>query len=181
MRYMVEFVFVLALVASPMSVSAQTGEEGAQSEPRAEEPAPPSEPAPEEPALQLKLDEAGVGVVSPPPRPPDGYTLEEMELRVKRARIGLFSTVGVTGVGLVLFGVGLARMSSSQDLATAISRENLAPWFSGMGLMISGAVGMIVTGTLLGIRKDELRSLQDADYGGPRRAQWDLAQSRLVF
>jgi hypothetical protein len=49
-----------------------------------------------------------------------------------------------------------------------------------MWLMISGAVGMIVTGTLLGIRKGELRRLQAADYGRPRRVQWDLARSRLV-
>jgi hypothetical protein len=50
-----------------------------------------------------------------------------------------------------------------------------------MWLMISGAVGMIVTGTLLGIRKGELRSLQKADYGRPRRVQWDFARSQVVF
>jgi hypothetical protein len=176
---------VLAIVLAvsgtlPLSVSAQAGEEGTISEPHLQEPAPSAEPAPEEPALQLKLDSAGVDVVPSPPGTIDGYTLEEMELRVRRAKIGLFSTAGVTGVGLVLFGVGVARSSSSQDL-DALSRENWAPWFSGMWLMISGAVGMIVTGTLLGIRKGELRRLQQAHYGTPRRVQWDLARSRLVF
>jgi len=180
MRYLAGFGFVLALATLPLSVSAQAGEEGTSPEPSAEEPAPSSEPASEEPALQLQLDDAGVQVVPSPPRTFDGYTLEEMELRVRRAKIGLFSTAGVTGVGLVLFGVGVARSRSSQDL-DALSRENWAPWFSGMWLMISGAVGMIVTGTLLGIRKGELRSLQEADYGTRRRVQWDLAQSRLVF
>jgi hypothetical protein len=157
-------------------VSAQAEKEGKTSEPNLLEPGPSSEPAPEEPALQLKLDSAGVEVVPIAER----IALEETKLRVKRARIALFSTAGVTGVGVVLFGVGVARVRSSQDL-DALSRENSEPLISGMSLMIGGAVGMIVTGTLLGIRKGELRSLQKADYGRPRRVQWDLARSRLVF
>jgi hypothetical protein len=40
---------------------------------------------------------------------------------------------------------------------------------------------MIVSGILLGKRKRKLRELQEAHYGTPRRVQWDLAQSRLVF
>jgi hypothetical protein len=46
---------------------------------------------------------------------------------------------------------------------------------------ISGAVGMIVTGTLLGIRKDELHRLKEARYERPRRVQWDFARSQVVF
>jgi hypothetical protein len=46
--------------------------------------------------------------------------------------------------------------------------------------MVGGAAGMIATGILLGVRKRKLR-LQEADYGTPRRVQWDLARSRLVF
>jgi hypothetical protein len=100
--------FVLAMVlaglmALPLSVSAQAGEEGATPEPSAEEaalspepapeePATPVEPAPEEPALQLKLDDAGVEVAPTPLRTPDGYTLEEMDVRVRRAKIGLGSS-----------------------------------------------------------------------------------------
>ena len=63
MRYLVGFVFLLALVASPLSVSAQTGEEGETTEPNLQEPAPPSEPA-----LKLELDAAGVEVAPSPPR-----------------------------------------------------------------------------------------------------------------
>jgi hypothetical protein len=40
---------------------------------------------------------------------------------------------------------------------------------------------MIISGALLGVRKRKLRRLQEAHYGAPRRVQWDLAQSRLVF
>jgi len=84
MRYLIGFMFLLAgLAALPLSASAQAVDEG--TEPNVEEPAPTSEPAPEEPALELKLDVAGVEVAPSPPRTPEGYTLEEMELR-KRVR-----------------------------------------------------------------------------------------------
>jgi hypothetical protein len=176
---------VLAIVLAvsgtlPLSVSAQAGEEGTISEPHLQEPAPSAEPAPEEPALQLKLDSAGVDVVPSPPGTIDGYTLEEMELRVRRAKIGLFSTAGVTGVGLVLFGVGVARSRSSQDL-DVLSGSRGGLLVAGVAVGVTGVVGMIVTGTLLGIRKGELRRLEEAHYGTPRRVQWDMARSRLVF
>ena len=67
MRYLVSFVLVLALMALPLSASAQAGEEGTTSEPNLQEPAPSTEPAPGEPALQLEArDSAGVEVVPEP-------------------------------------------------------------------------------------------------------------------
>ena len=56
---------VLAGLALPLSANAQAAEEL------------PSE----EPALQLKLDDAGVEVAPTPPRTADGYTLEEIPNR----------------------------------------------------------------------------------------------------
>ena len=90
------------LVALPLSASAQAGEEGTSAEPSAEEPtpssepAPTSEPAPQEPALQLELDDAGVGVA--PGYPP---RFDELELRVKRAKIGFGASAGVFLAGFV--------------------------------------------------------------------------------
>ena len=175
MRYLVGLMSIFAMVALCQSVSAQTSEEGTAAEPSLlEEPAPSSEPTPEEPALRLELDSAGVNVAPSPPR----TELEKIELRVKRARIGLLSTTGVAVVGAALFGAGVARGRSSQDL-DALSEGPLL--ISGMSLMISGAVGMIASGIVLGFSKGELRRLQEAHYGTPRRVQWDLAESRLVF
>jgi hypothetical protein len=100
MRYFVAVLSVLAgLVASPTSTSAQT-EEGASSEPSGAG----AEPAPEKPALQLELDDAGVGVTPSPPRTSDGYTLEEAELRVKGARVGVIMSVIPLVVGGILLG-----------------------------------------------------------------------------
>ena len=177
MRCLFGIVCACALGVVPLSqnVSAQTSEEGTTAEPSLlEEPAPSSEQAPAEPALELKLDAAGLDVAPRPPR----TELEKIELRVKRARIGLLSTTGVAVVGAALFGAGVARGRSSQDL-DALSEGPLL--ISGMSLMISGAVGMIASGIVLGFSKGELRRLQEAHYGTPRRAQWDLARSRLVF
>jgi hypothetical protein len=172
MRCLFGFMCVLALAALPLSVSAQAGEEG--TEPSAEEPALPSEPALEEPALQLKLDDAGVEVVPSPPRTADGYTLEEMDLRVKRARIGLLSTMGVSLLGGVLIGIGVSQL----DFDTG---EGGVLLWTGFSAATGGLIGMMTTGGMLAHRKRKRRDLQEADYRTLHRVQWDLAQSRLVF
>jgi hypothetical protein len=157
-----------ALVALPLSAGAQTGQEGTDSEPNLHE------PAPEEPALQLKLDAAGVEVTPSPSRTEDGYTLEELELRVQRAKIGLGVSAAVLAVGGALTAAG--AVSFSNDIYGGTG----ALW-GGVALAIGGVVGMITTGAMLTDRKRKLRRLQEAHYGTPRRAQWDLARSRLVF
>jgi hypothetical protein len=183
MRYLFRLLCVCALAALPQSASAQAGEEGATSEPNLQEPVPVSEPASEEPALQLKLDAAGVDVAPSPPRTPDGYTLEEMELRVRRAKIGLGSSFAALAVGGMLFGIsysqfryGVVCTDPCQEVAWAgVVRV------TGVTLMAGGFVGMLASGVMLGIRKRGRDSLREAHYGRPRRVQWDLARSRVVF
>ena len=183
MRYLFGFLCVCALVGTlPQSASAEAAEESKAAEQEVdEEPAPSSEPAPEEPALQLKLDDAGVGVTPSPPRTADGYTLDEMELRVKRAKIGLWSTAGATVVGT---GMAFAALGA----AFCLSNEPDCPpgWvapvgWTGMVLMAGGVAGMIASGILRRRRKRDRDRLLEAHYGTPRRVQWDLARSRLVF
>ncbi|KPK55044.1 MAG: hypothetical protein AMJ63_01195 [Myxococcales bacterium SG8_38_1] len=160
MRYVVGFVLVLALVTSPLGVSAQGGQEAS--------------------AVELQVDEAGVEVVPSRLRTIDGYTLEEMQLRVKRAKIGLWSTAGATVLGGVIIGawVGCERRDQTADDALLACPGAL---FSGVAIGFSGAVGMIVTGALLGARKRKLREFDEAQHGRPHRVRWDVAQSRVVF
>jgi hypothetical protein len=172
MRHLFRLMLVLALAAFPLSVSAQGGEEG--TEPSAEEPAPSSAPATEESALQLKLDDAGVEVVPSPARTADGYTLEEMDLRIRRARIGLLSTMGVSLLGGVLIGIGVSQL----DFDTG---EGGVLLWTGFSVATGGLIGMMITGGMLARRKKKQRSLREADYGRPRRVEWDLARSRMVF
>ncbi len=168
MRYLFGLLCVCASVETlPLSASAQEEEVF-------------SEPAPDEPALQLKLDSAGVEAVPSAPRTGDGYTLEEMELRVKRAKIGLWSTAGATVLGGVIIGawwICEGRDEAADDAFFACP----GALFSGVAIGFSGAVGMIVTGALLGARKRKLRRFEEADYGTLRKVQWDLATSRFVF
>jgi hypothetical protein len=179
---LVVVMLLAGLVALPLSASAQEVEEGASPELSAEEPAPSTEPAPEEPALQLKLDDAGVGVVPSPPRTVDGYTLEEMERRVKRARTGLIVTSLILGVGVALWVAGEVHSARNPPPPDAFSLGIPDGYFvAGMTLTVVGSTGMIVSAAVLGVRKRKLRKLQEAHYRTPRRVQWDLARSRLVF
>jgi hypothetical protein len=64
--------------------------------------------------------------------------------------------------------------------------------YAGAALAVGGAAAMIASGILLGVRKQKLRRfprypipiermLKEARYEGPRKVQWDMAMSRLVF
>jgi hypothetical protein len=167
MRYVVGFVVLVALGISPLSATAQAGEEGATSESNLQEP-----------ALQLKLDAAGVDVAPSPLRTADGYTLEEMDVRVRRAKIGIGSSAAAFFVGGILVATGLGGECSWGGGAEREKCDRRA--YAGTALAAGGAVGMIVSGILLGKRRQKLRRLQQAHYG-PHRVQWDLAESRLAF
>ena len=186
MRYLFGCLCVCALVVtSPLSASAQAGDAAANSEPNLEEPAPSAEPALEEPALQLKLDAAGVDVTPSPQPTPDRYTLKEMELRVKRAAIGL----GLSGASVFAGGViALAGLGHCGVMGPWTETCNRLTW-TGIGIASAGAVATIATGILYGVRNRKLRRRKRREWdrfrhthsGTPRRVQWDLAQSRLVF
>jgi hypothetical protein len=270
MRFVLAMVLA-GLVALPLSASAQADEEGTAAEPNlVEEPAPSSEPAPEEPALQLRLDAAGIEVVPSPPRTFDGYTVEELELRKRRAAFGLIApaalivagvpplVLGTSGdrctqglefdsdhcrrlrtAGLVLTISGAVGMIVAlplaggrarvlrwaerdyalEELKLSVKRAKIglgvsggvlvasfvmmgaavANWdsdwvypdttpdwvgpvgWTGLALMAGGSIGMIVAGAFLARSKRQLRRPQQAHYERPRRVQWDLAGSRLVF
>ena len=98
MRYLVGFVCVLAaLAASPLGVDAQGNKAGTTSEA----------------ALQLvALDSPGMvfTLISSPTV--DGYTLEEMELRVKRTKLGLGVSAGSMALGFALFFAATAQSVS---------------------------------------------------------------------
>jgi hypothetical protein len=160
-RYLVSVVCVLALVALPRSVSAQPAADDSLGSWQVE-----AKAQPEEPALELELD-------------PE---LAEMELRVKRARIGLIGTAVAFPVGVVLLVAGFAQTpiclweEPCPDPPQSATRTAIA----GATLTLGASAGMIATGILLGTRKRQLRELERLK-PWPRRVQWDLAQSRLVF
>lgn len=184
MRWLVGF--VLALAASPLSASAQAGEEGATPEPGLQESAPSPEPPPKEPSLELKLGANGVDVVPSAPRSGDGYIVvsEEMELRarVPKARAWLIAMSVVTAIGVPVLALGLTydrRQQPSEGFDLDFTGVGLA--ITGGVILVVGVVGMAASGAALGASKQELRELQEAHYARRRRVQWDLPRSRLVF
>lgn len=180
MRYVLGLACVLSLlVASPRSGGVEDGEEGGSTVERShpEAAVDPTKPA-SDPALQMGSDSAGLEATPTVQFTVRDPKLQEMERRVRRARIGLLSTTGVVLVGAVLFGTGVARAGSSEDW-DALSEGPLL--ISGISLMIGGAGGMIASGIALGSSQSDLRRLGKARYGTPHRAQRDLEASRLVF
>jgi len=168
MRYSLGFLCACALGLVPLSASAQVGGAATTSELNLEEP-----------ALQLELSPAGVEVVPSPPRTVDGYTLEEMNIRVRRAGFGLGGSGVAFVIGAVLVASGISGECGWGGDVPREKCDRLA--YAGAALAGGGAAGMIATGILLGARKRDRRRLQEAHYGRPHRAQWDLKQSRLVF
>jgi hypothetical protein len=102
-----------------------------------------------------------------------------MELRVKRAKIGLGVSGGVWGAGMVLLVAGLSG-------CTEIVGGTCADWvdpaiFAGAGIALAGVIAVYAALGIWAHRKRKLRRLQQAHYTTPRRVQWDRAQSRVVF
>jgi hypothetical protein len=182
MRYLFGFMCVLALAALPRAAIAQAGEEGATSEPSLPEAAPSSEPAVEEGGSRLERwhPEAFVDSEHEPsgsieyksPNASKGYSGEG----IPPAGIGFFIMTGVTVVGAVVLGVGASRARSSSEDYSSIGVMG-----GGGIVMLVGGVGMIVTGVMWGKSTLKPSSSQKSRYQRERRAQWDLAQSQLVF
>jgi hypothetical protein len=180
---------LLGLAALPLSVSAQPAEEDSLSSWQVDEGASLEQPAPEEPALQLKLDEAGVEVAPTEHWPGMGEvtTPEETErlLRLNRARTGRYVGLGAGG-GLIAGGalfLGLSYMCFIGEEGDPGCPElpNRGLFNAGLILMAVGAAAMITSGAIYRDRKRKARKFEQAHHGTPRRVQWDLAQSRLVF
>jgi hypothetical protein len=179
MPHFVGFWLVLAILAAPLSAGAQIGEEPRQP--------PPQEPAlelrPDQPELQLKVDDAGVGVVQPPPRTPDGYTLEEIEARIKRAKIGLGVSAGIyaLAMGLAIGGIACANNAPTDDFISVVPGRCYGLYLSGGFIGMGGLIGMIISGVRLAKNKRNRDWLRRAQYGRRQPIQWSLARSERVF
>ena len=100
--------------------------------------------------------------------------IKPLDPRVRRPRIGILSSTGVFLIGGMLTGIAGAS-------ANTVTGESLGALWAGVSVASAGLVGMIVSGTVLGVRKRQARGQERANYGKPRRARWDLATSRLMF
>ena len=113
----------------------------------------------------------------------DGYTMSEVDQRIRRARIGLFASTGafVAGLALVVGGVTQCETESGTD-SISCNRAGTGLLGAGYPLFLGGVVGMITTGAMLGVRNRKKRELERRIRNlTQRRLRWDVTSSRFVF
>jgi hypothetical protein len=114
------------------------------------------------------------------------YELEEATERSRRVRVALISTSAVFGVGIILAGIGASQCQVIQrfnqdEILCNNAGDVLLPL--GGAFIAAGAIGMITSGIMLGVRNKQKREIERdmrrRYYGG--RLQWDIPTGRLVF
>jgi len=115
------------------------------------------------------------------------YDLAEAKERSKRVRNGLIGTSAAFGVGIILGSVGwsqcevIQRINQSDELFCNRAGDVLVPL--GGTFLAFGAIGMITTGIMLGVRnkhkRDIERDIRRQYYGA--RFYWDPEAGRFVF
>ena len=114
------------------------------------------------------------------------YELEEATERSRRVRVALISTSAVFGVGIILAGIGASQCQvihgfNQDELLCNTAGDVLLPM--GGAFSAAGAIGMITSGIMLGVRNKQKREIERdirRRYYG-RRLQWDIPTGRLVF
>jgi hypothetical protein len=115
------------------------------------------------------------------------YDLKEAEARSRRTRNALIATSAVTGVGIILLGVGYSQCEEGDPFNDPDQWvcNDAGDVLVGLGAAFAGAgtIGMITSGIMLGVRNKQKREIQRdmrrRSYGS--RFQWDIPSGRLVF
>jgi hypothetical protein len=109
--------------------------------------------------------------------------LEDAKTRSRRARIGLFSGTGALAVGIVLTAAWVGKNCSS-DGGAYTCNDDAQPGLIGTGgfFASSGAITMITSGIMLGVRNKKIRNVQDSiERHRTASAHWDLESGVLRF
>jgi hypothetical protein len=171
-------------------VSSATGFAHAQDAQPAQ-PAEPAQPAPE--ASVAPLPAQPVTVASPPPTVQDKHLAYDMYRRdqlrdsLPRTRNALIGTSAAFGVGLaLLIPVWAGNHCVTYDFGDTNNYEcdTTGKILTGIGAPLAwgGALGMIVSGIMLGVRKGKIRRLdQKIMLTSDRKLKWDPSTSQMVF
>ncbi|MDH3654281.1 MAG: hypothetical protein OEN21_08440 [Myxococcales bacterium] len=117
----------------------------------------------------------------------DEYRRDELEFLAKRSRIALFSTSAAAAVGVALVTpalvnecVRIASSSSFDDVRCSATGRTLLG--VGVPFLVAGVVGIIISGTMFGVRKGRIRRLEDRiAYEKASVIRWDPARTAFVF
>lgn len=130
---------------------------------------------------QLALFRAGEAASTRPPGKLDGYTLADLELRTRRAKLGLIAPAGVLIVGIAPLTLGMKGACENQYGIVDNDRCRRLRT-AGLVLMISGAVGLIIDGLIVAARKRQERERRATPFYSSRsRFYWDVTRTAFVF
>ena len=152
----------------------------------------PAQPAPESSVAPLPAQP--VTVASPPPTVQDKHLAYDMYRRdqlrdsVPRTRNALIGTSVAFGVGLALLipvwagDYCVYYLSDSAIGDTQCNTKGKVLTGIGAPLAWGGALGMIVSGIMLGVRKGKIRRLdQKILLTSDRKLKWDPSTAQMVF
>lgn len=118
----------------------------------------------------------------PPPAAFDQWRLSDDEARIRSARNGLIASTAMLGVSWIFLGVAIPRCQSTTDGLLNCTNPGYAHLVIGLTFAGSGAVGMLVSGILLGARKRNERELrQSMAQRQKARFRWDPERGSFVF
>lgn len=115
----------------------------------------------------------------------DEYRRNELEFLAKRSRIALISSSAAAAVGIALVAPALAaqcvRVASSSSFDDVrCSQTGKALLGVGVPFLAAGVLGIIISGTMFGVRKGKMRNLDNRiAYEKSSAVRWD--PSRAVF
>ncbi len=124
---------------------------------------------------------------APPRISYDEHRRNELEFLAKRSRIALFSSSAAAAVGVALVTpaavnecVRVASSSSFDDVRCSATGRTLLGL--GIPLLVAGALGIIISGTMFGVRKGKIRNLEDRfAYEKSSAFRWDTSRTAFVF
>ena len=117
-------------------------------------------------------------VEEPTSSPAPGAEVPNMDTISQRKAGLIISSVCVAG-GAAAMGGSFAVANNGEGFSSLGAPGALLIY--GAALMVGGIIGIGISGKRLSTAKRKHHELEQAHYGTPRRAQWDLARSRVVF
>jgi hypothetical protein len=131
---------------------------------------------------RLTLRDLSEGGSQPPPRAFDEWRLDDAEQRVRAARNGLIASASMFSFGWIFLGVAIPRCQSTTDGLLSCTNAGYAHLAVGLTFTLSGGIGMLVSGALLGARKKNERVLRSAiQRRQGARLRWDPERGAFVF
>lgn len=117
----------------------------------------------------------------PPPAGFDQWRLDDAQARIRSARNGLIASTSMFAFGWIFLGAAIPRCPSTTD-GLSCTNAGYAHLVIGLTFTGSGAIGMLVSGILLGARKKNERVLRRSiDRRKNARFRWDPERGSFVF